>query len=135
MSDVGTKVAGHFLAGTATLRELHQGETLRTAADSVLDQLAETPVALLAASVEGAALAAVCAALRSDGSTWARVNLFTQSTTSNALPIVFVEPTEPGAAWRAAVTARYPDATIVLPAPRDVRITDQRVAANAAAAA
>jgi hypothetical protein len=135
MNDVGKRVAAQFLAGTETLRELHQGEALRVAAGSVLDQLPETPVALLAASVEGAALAGVCAALRSDGSTWARVNLLTRDTINNALPIVFVEPTEPGAAWRAAVMARYPDATIVIPAAREVRITDQRDPANAAAAA
>jgi hypothetical protein len=123
-----------FVAGTVALRRVHEGQALAAAAQSVLEQLPPEPVALLAASVEGAVLAGVCAAQRSEGSTWERVNLLVDGP-AREVPIAFVEPTEPGAAWRAAVAARYPGAAIIVPFGAAAQALDCRAPVNAAATA
>lgn len=123
-----------FAAGTAALRAVHEGPALLAAATSVLDQLPAGPVEVYAASVEGAVLAGLCAALRADGSRWERVHLMAPQAAKPRRPVVFVEPVEPGKAWRAAVQARYPWALVVLPQAAEVQVTDCRPAKAAAAA-
>ena len=133
MRDIGT-IAEGFAAGTAALRAVHEGPPLLAAAKSVLDQLPEGPVEVYAASVEGAVLAGMCAALRADGSRWERVHLMGPLRSVPGRPVVFVEPVEPGKAWRAAVQARYPAALVLLPQAAEVQVTDCRPAKAAAAA-
>ena len=113
------------------MREMWEGPKLLDAAQDVLRRAEDCPAAFVATSTEGAALAAVCAALRADGSVWRRINLMSP-TVDLDLPIVFVEPAAAGAAWTAAVLARYPQATIVIPT---VSVRYAPVAASAAAAA
>jgi hypothetical protein len=53
----------------------HDGVALRRWADAVLPKLPSGPVALVSASVEGCVLSGVVAALRSEPTTWQRLNL------------------------------------------------------------
>jgi hypothetical protein len=127
MNNVETR----FLDGSHAMREMWKGPKLLDAAQDVLRRAEDCPAAFVATSTEGAALAAVCAALRADGSVWRRISLISP-TVDLDLPIVFVEPAAAGAAWTAAVLARYPQATIVIPT---VSVRYAPVAASAAAAA
>ena len=124
-------VESTFLDGSRTMCGLWEGEALLQTARDVLRQADRGPAAFVATSTEGAALAAVCAALRSDGSVWRRVNLMVP-TPELELRVVFVEPVGMGAAWTTAVLNRYPGAKIVFPA---VSLRYASVAASAAAAA
>jgi hypothetical protein len=103
-----------FAQGANAMRELWDGATLMQAASDVLRVTRPAPTAFLSTSSEGAALAAVCAALRADGSVWRKVNLLVDAPRFD-LPVVFVEPVAAGAAWTAAMRNRYPDATAVVP--------------------
>lgn len=113
------------------MRELWGGDALLRAATDVLRSVTGGPAAFVATSTEGAALAAVCAALRADGSVWRRVNLLAP-TPQFDLQVFFVEPVAMGAAWTAAMRSRYPDATVVVP---DSAANYVAIAASAAAAA
>lgn len=113
------------------MRALWDGPTLLGSARAVADAVAPEPTAFLSTSTEGAALAAVCAALRDDGSQWRRVNLLSEAESPEFDgPVVFVEAISAGAAWEAAIRARYPHATVVTAAA-----CYALAAANAAAAA
>lgn len=93
------------------MRRLRDGAALLDAARGVLPHLPTGPLLLLSTSVEGTALAAVCATLRGSGSTtWARVNLVAPQLLDEARHTVFVEPVDPGAGWRSAIEKHYPGA-------------------------
>jgi hypothetical protein len=124
-------VETEFFEGARAMREMWEGSKLLDAAHDVLRRTKDRPAAFVATSTEGAALAAVCAALRSDASVWRRVNVMSP-TVEFDLPVVFVEPVAAGAAWVDAILARYPQATIVVPT---VPARYEPVAASAAAAA
>ena len=97
------------------MEQLHAGDRLSAAAAEVASQLPESKVTLLSTSIEGAAIAAVCAA-QHPMSTWRLVELAWQPVVVSDAPIVFVEPVEPGRAWRSAVHGRYPDAAVIIAA-------------------
>jgi hypothetical protein len=92
--------------------EIHDGYALAEAAEEVLSQLPAGPVSLLATSVEGVALAAVCAARRADGTDWQRVDHGRRDRTLAHRPVV-VEPVDGGSGWRKAILRRHPDAVFV----------------------
>jgi hypothetical protein len=63
-----------FADRTRAMCEMWEGDALLAAANDLLGEIDAGPTAFVATSTEGAALAAVCAALRADGSLWRRVN-------------------------------------------------------------
>jgi hypothetical protein len=117
--------------GVEAMCALWDGATLLRSARVLAHSVATGPTTWVSTSTEGAALAAVCAALRDDGSSWRRVNLLSEAECPEFDgAVVFVEAIHPGAAWEAAIRARYPTATIASAATGYAF-----AAANAAAAA
>jgi hypothetical protein len=117
------------------MRELRDGHALHEAAEHVLGDVPSLGrIAFLSSSVEGAALAAVCAVLRADGSHWRHVNLLAPAA-EPADPVVFVEPVFPGRAWQDAVDRAYPGCMTSIPPARPGYAASDRSAASAAAAA
>ncbi len=108
-------LADDYLDAARQQAELQHGSRLRDAADDVLAQLAVGPLVLLASSGPAAGLAAVCAALRVEPTTWARVTLTHRQELPAEGDVVFVEATLPDAGWLHAVRQRYPDAAVVVP--------------------
>jgi hypothetical protein len=118
MGDFGY-VAMEYAEGHREMLLLHDGAALIPAAHAILEDLPEGPLTFVATSIEGTALAAVCAALRADGSDWQRVLLVGPHTLVQHQPI-FVEPVDGGSGWRNAVLRRYPQGYFALagtPAP------------------
>jgi hypothetical protein len=127
-------LAQHFADGCAAMCGLRDGIVLREAAEHVLDDLPAGRLAFVSSSVEGAALAAVCATLRADGSHWCQVNLLAP-TPDKSDPVVFVEPAFPGRAWQDAINRAYPGCmTRIAPGARSYASSDRLVASAAAAA-
>src|SRR6266851_9523069 len=113
--EVASDLLGNLVRGLRVMELLHDGPTLRCAAEEVVEQLPDGDVTMVATSAEGAALAAVCAALAPGRRlTWQMVNLIRpyRGTTSK---VVVVDAIDPGTGWREAVLYRFPDATFVFP--------------------
>ena len=102
-------LAAAYRDGAQLMEQLHAGERLQAAAADVAPRLPESEVTLLSTSIEGAAIAAVCAA-QHPMATWRLVELAWQPVVVTDAPVVFVEPVEPGRAWRArcSVATRTP---------------------------
>jgi hypothetical protein len=107
-----TSVLDEYAEAHRDMLELGDGRSLREAVDALLSRLPQRPVSLLASSTEGLALAAVCAALRSDGTDWQAISFGPVPLTQHA-PVV-VEPVDGGRGWRRAVRARYPGARFLI---------------------
>jgi hypothetical protein len=106
-------LADEYAAAQREMLEIHNGAALAALAKSVLSRLPAGPVSLLASSTEGLALAAVCAALKADGSDWQRVHHGGGQETVAHVPVV-VEPVDGGRGWRQAILRRHPDAVFVV---------------------
>lgn len=106
-------LAAAYEEGAQLMEQLHAGGRLASAVDEVAGSLPAGPVTVLSTTIEGAAIAAVCASRR-PSATWRMVELSWQPAIVTDTPVVFVEPVEPGAAWRDAVARRYPEAPIVI---------------------
>jgi hypothetical protein len=113
-------LAEEYRQGLEEMRRMRDGEALIGAAHALLDQLPPGTVTLLGSSIEGVALAALCAALRGEGSTWGRIDLVGPPMSDKAEVVVVVEPVDAGEGWRRAVEARYPGASILV-APAGAR--------------
>jgi hypothetical protein len=113
-------VAEEYRQGLEQMRRLRDGEALLEAAHVLLDQLPAGTVVLLGSSTEGVALAALCSALRGEGSSWGRIDLAGPPTRNEPEGVVVVEPVDGGEGWRRAVEARYPGAPIFV-APAGAR--------------
>lgn len=107
-------IGGEFVLASQAMREIWDGESLLRAAHQVIAAAPPGRVTFVTTSTEGAALAAVCATLRGDGSSWRRVNLLAPAPTL-AGTVVFVEPVLPGRVWRDAVERHHPEAVVVVP--------------------
>ena len=103
------------------MSRLYDGVSLRSAASSALEQLPEGPVALVATSEAGAGLAAACAALRDQPTTWRKINLLTDAG-EMIHPVVVVDPVDAGDGWRAAIRRRFPKALFVKTASPDAEL-------------
>jgi hypothetical protein len=108
-----TTLADEYAAAQRRMVEMHDGAALAAAAEDVLGRLPGGPVSFLASSIEGVALAALCAGLRADGSDWHRVRHAGIAETVEHTPVV-VEPVDGGRGWRQALLRRHPDALFVL---------------------
>lgn len=93
--------------------KLHDGEALCATAQAILADVPEGPLTFIATSPQGTGLAAVCAALHGEGSSWHHVRLIGRPCVVEHHPVV-VEPVDGGTGWRSAVTRKYPDATFAL---------------------
>ena len=106
-------LAAAYEEGQQQMEKMHAGEHLSAAVDEALAQLASGDLTLLSTSIEGAAIAAACTVNR-PGATWRLVDLTWQPRVNTSHPIVFIEPMDPGRAWRSAVSSRYSDATVII---------------------
>lgn len=114
-TETPTHVPEHLRRSWAAADLLHQGPILRCAAEEVLEQLPTGSLVLVATSVEGAALAATCAALATARDiTWQYFSPLWPATAS-ADHVVAVEASDPGDGWRHAVNRRFPDAHFIFP--------------------
>jgi hypothetical protein len=100
-------------AALLEMQELRDGERLARAARALERQLPREPLALMSTSVEGAALAAVCATSRDLDATWQLVNLLNAPPVPDGRRPVMIEPVDPGEGWRHAVLDRYPNALVM----------------------
>jgi hypothetical protein len=105
-------VARQYVEGQRQMARLHHSGEILEAAQAVTSDLPSEPLTFVATSVEGTALAAVCAALHGHASDWQRLLLTTQAIDTAHTPIV-VEPVDGGRGWRAALLRRYPDARFI----------------------
>lgn len=103
-----------YLNGQRETDRLQDGKLLRSAARNVLGQLPDGPITLVATSAGGAGLAAACAALRHQPTTWIQINLLI-NTRVGPHRVVVVDPVDAGEGWRAAVLRRFPGALCVTP--------------------
>jgi hypothetical protein len=110
-----TSLAAEYTRLQDAMNLLHDGEALRDAAESVLEQLPSGPVALYSTSDQGAGLAAACAALRDQASIWRKIHLAYAPEAPKGYKVFIVEPLAAGAAWTHAITALYPEARLVTP--------------------
>ena len=109
-----SEVLEHYRGLLEAMEAVHGSGALRAAAEQVLEQLPSGGMTLVATSIEGAAIAASCAAMSPrKGLTWRFVNLISQPDFSE--PVVVVEPTDPGSGWRSDVLTRLPQATFIFP--------------------
>ncbi len=108
---------------------LYDGEELGDAAGSVLEQLPTGSVTLISTSIQGAGLAAACAAVREQPTRWGSVNPALPSPPVIAGRIVVVEALDAGAAWRDAMLRRFPGAEFIFCDAHDVRAPAGRMAA------
>jgi hypothetical protein len=106
-------LAAAYEEGAQLMEQVHAGDQLASTADDMAQRLPSGPVTMLSTTIEGAAIAAVCAAQRPAAS-WRMIELSWQPAIITDTPVVFVEPVEPGAAWRDAVERRYPEATVLI---------------------
>ncbi len=97
------------------MRTLRDGRLLNNAANAVLRQLPPGDLTLVSTSIEGAALAAVCAAQRRGSTRWLFLELAFGLPMEAAGRVVVVEPLDVGSGWRAAVLHALPDAQFVFP--------------------
>jgi hypothetical protein len=107
-------LAGRYTRLQAEMRALRGGNQLAAAADAVEHVLPSRPVALIATSDEGTALAAICAARRGDSTSWMKVDLMQPEPVNGAVEVVVVEPVDAGAAWRQALDRAYPGARVLI---------------------
>ena len=107
-------LAGRYARLQAEMRTLRGGYELAAAAAAVEAALPDCPVALIATSDEGTALAAVCAARRGDSTSWMKVDLMQPEAVNGTVEIVAVEPVDAGAAWRQAIDRAYPGARVLI---------------------
>src|SRR3712207_1449644 len=89
--------------------DLREGPAMRNHADWILCCLPSGPIDLIATTGEGAALAAVVAASRTEPTSWRRVRL-TLSRTRDESRVYVVEPYATGEGWRKTVLSRFPSA-------------------------
>jgi hypothetical protein len=106
-------LAASYLEGQEQVQALSDGSCLRAAATSVLSQLPSGPLTLVSTSTAGAALAATCAALRSEPTHWQAIDLLLPTPIEGAVAVV--EPIDAGDGWRGALTRHYPGAEVFLP--------------------
>jgi hypothetical protein len=110
-----------YVQGQREMNRLHEGVLLRSAAESVLAQLPDGPLTLLATSASGAGLAAACAALRNQPTTWRQVDLVGIPLEATD-PVVVVDTIDAGDGWRAALLGRFPSAMFVVPETIDAEL-------------
>jgi hypothetical protein len=94
--------------------KLHDGVELRQAVAHIVCQLPRGPVTLIATSIEGAALAAACAADELNHQVdWQLVNPMWEYQIGGT--IIGVAPCDPGEGWKSALRTRFPDVTFAFP--------------------
>lgn len=98
------------------MERVHKGAELRAAADEILATLPTGSLELVATSIQGAGIAAACAALRTEPTTWSQINLALERQPSERA-VVVVEPVDPGEGWRGMVRACFPNARVAVPTP------------------
>lgn len=107
-------LADRYVRLKAEMQTLGVGDALSAAADAVGSVLPPHDVVLVSTSIEGAGVAAVCAARRGDRTRWMKVELLAPESVPDGANVVVVEPVDAGAAWRQAVERVYPGATILV---------------------
>jgi hypothetical protein len=100
--------------GRREMDRLHDGRAMLAVAEAIVSDLPSEPLTFVATSVEGVALAAVCAALHGLESDWQRVPLTTRARPTAHAPMV-VEPVDGGSGWRKALLRRLPNARFADP--------------------
>ena len=98
MKGNGSKLIEEYAAGQAEMRRVRNGEMLLEAARQLVDRLPGGELTLAATSIEGVALAAVCAALRDEPTEWTRIDLGSPQPTVLAETLVVIEPVDGGLA-------------------------------------
>lgn len=105
------------------MRAVHSGEALDRAAQLLRRQLPPGPAVLLATSLEGVAVAAVCAAGRPEFATrWERLNLVVPVAVAPSERVVVVEPVDGGSGWQRTIARQYPDALFLFAAPDEMSL-------------
>ena len=105
-------VAAWFAERLSEQRAAHQGAVLRTWAEVVLRRLPQGPVALLAMSTEGCALAAVVAARRESKTSWERLSLMRPHPKGQGARVL-VEPARLAPGMVEALGELLPEASII----------------------
>lgn len=105
-------VGSEYVEGRRQMAHLRDGATILDAARRITSDLSSEPVTFVATSIEGTALAAVCAALHGHASDWRRLVLTARAIETAHVPIV-VEPVDGGSGWRKALLRRLPNARFI----------------------
>jgi len=111
-----------YVRGQDEMDRLHDGRLLRVAARSVLAQVPDGSVTLLATSEAGAGLAAACAVLREQPTKWRHINVLTDGNEAIDPVVVVLDPVDAGEGWRAALLRRFPVAIFVTPTGLDEQL-------------
>jgi hypothetical protein len=106
-------LADEYADAQEEMLRLHIGEALDEAAEHILAALPPGPLSLLASSMEGVALVAVCAARRADDTDWQRIS-HAGDPVATAHPPIVVEPVNGGEGWQQAVRRRHPAARFLI---------------------
>jgi hypothetical protein len=96
------------------MNAVYDGAVLRERADRLLKLLPPGPVVLVSTSEQGAGIAAAAAALRTDETSWRRVDPLLPVGLSETATVVIVEPIQGNSAWRQAVERRWPAARVMV---------------------
>jgi hypothetical protein len=107
-------VGQQYENGRREMDRLHDGRAMLEAAEAIVSDLPPEALTFVATSVEGVALAAVCAAVHGCDSDWQRVPLTTRARPTAHAPLV-VEPVDGGSGWRKALLRRVPGARFADP--------------------
>jgi hypothetical protein len=109
--------------------QLHGGVELKQAAQDIMCQLPRGTVTLVATSVEGAALAAACAAVASSQHVnWHLVNPMWEYRIDGT--VIGVAPCDPGEGWKSALRARFPEVGFAFPTVREEANRHDQLRAN-----
>lgn len=109
-------LADLYIERQEQMRTLRNGRLLKNASEAVLSQLPPGELTLVSTSMEGAALAAVCASQRQSPTRWLFLELAHGLPVDTSGGVVVVEPIDVGSGWRAAVLHALPGARFIFPA-------------------
>ncbi len=100
------------------MEQLADGDRLRSTAGLIVKNLPATgKLVLVATSTHGAALAAVCSALRSAPTRWMASDLLSSRAVPTDYEPIVVDAVDAGQAWRTAVHRRFPGVPIIVATP------------------
>lgn len=109
-------LANRYEEGIQAMGRLHEGATLLRVAEALASlSPRDGRTVFMASSQEGVVLAALCAALGSDGRTrWCRINLDRPPSVEAGEAVVVIEPVDGGEGWKEAIRSRFPQAGFLI---------------------
>jgi len=123
-SPLDGSLLAEYLQGQSQAEALFDGAALGEAARGILSRLPAGELTLVTTTTVGAALAGICATLRSEPTRWQLVDLLLAAPEIEGR-VAVVDVLDGGAAWRDALRARFPNAPLLWLSP----VPDLRLAA------